>query len=301
VTPPVSIVITCFNYERFLADAILTARYQTLNGAEIVVVDDGSTDDSAAAAKALGVRVVQQENRGLAAARNRGIAETSADWIAFLDADDLWETHKLERQYAAVCDEQGIVLCHTDCVFLHGDGTEDRRPRKLEPPERGCPFAHLLPTNRIFSSSAMVRRDAVLRAGGFDENLDAYEDVDLWFRMAAHGDFLFLPDRLIKYRLHGANTSSLGREFWEGSFTVLQDRVLANWDVLSARFEPREKRRYRRLLRRLIALCYSGQGKSLAREGRWAGALSSHWRALGSYPWLPRLYGRFLRTLLLCR
>jgi glycosyltransferase involved in cell wall biosynthesis len=294
--PGVSVVIPTHDYGRFLADAILSATYQTFSSVELVVVDDESTDDAAQTARNLGVRVVRQEHRGVAAARNRGIAETSGEFVALLDADDIWDTHKLEHQ-AVVMQDPSVVLCHTDGVFLHGDGLEERRPANRVPPERGCPLAHLLPGNRIFPSSVLIRREAVERAGGFDEELGHSADVELWFRLAQYGDFQFVSRRLVKYRVHGDNLSIRGREQWEGSLPALRDRVLADWERLTVRFDPPLRRKYRRLLRREVALCESSRGLRLAREGRYWEAVGAQLRAVGTYPWAPRLHGRLLHAI----
>lgn len=293
----VSVVIPCYNYGRFLPDALRSAQLQTYSDVEIVVVDDGSTDDTSKVAKKMNARVIRQENRGLSAARNRGIAETTGEYIALLDADDIWTPHKLEHQVVALRERRHVALCHTDGVFLHGDGWEERRKRRDYPPERGCPLAHLLPGNRIFASSVLMRRSAVEVAGGFDEALRHFEDTDLWFRMVDQGDFFFVNMPLMQYRVHGDNLSGRGQEFWEGGLPVLRDRVLRDWDRLTQRLDPHDRARYKRLLRRAISLLHSGRAKHLAREGQRIEALKAHCAAIAGYPLLPRLYTRMLRTL----
>jgi glycosyltransferase involved in cell wall biosynthesis len=95
---PVSAVIAAYNAEAFIAETIESVRAQTLPVAEILVVDDGSTDSTAEIARGMGARVISQENRGLAATRNRCVREASQPWIAFIDSDDLWEPQKIERR-----------------------------------------------------------------------------------------------------------------------------------------------------------------------------------------------------------
>jgi glycosyltransferase involved in cell wall biosynthesis len=289
--PLVSVIITCHNYGRFLGEAIRSAQLQTLNDVDIVVVDDGSTDDTAQVANDLSVPLIRQEHRGPAAARNHGIAATDSRYVALLDADDTWQQNKLELQVVAM-KAKGLALCHVDGVFLRGDGSEERRRRNQFPPERGCPLAHLLPDRRIYASSVLLDRALLHRAGVFDEALSRFDDMDLWFRLVVYGDFKFLRDRLFKHRMHGGN---LARR-WpsEGKLPVLREHVLNRWEIIAGRFEPGARAKYRRLLRREIAFCLSSEGRRLAPDHGWAKAVSAHAKALATYPWSPRLYTRLL-------
>ena len=292
--PLVSVIITSHNYGRFLADAIRSAQLQTLNDVEIVVVDDGSTDDTVEVAQTLGATLIRQEQRGPAAARNTGIAATDSKYIALLDADDKWHQNKLELQVVAM-KGHGLALCHTDGVLLHGDGGEERRSRRECPPERGCPLAHLLPGRRIYASSVLMDRELLARTGKFDEELTRFDDVDMWYRLGVYGDFKFIRDRVFKHRVHGGNLAT--RASCDGKLLVLRERVLARWDVLAGRFEAGVRAKYHRLLCREIALCYSDEGRRLARVGGRVKALGAHGRAIAAYPWSPRLYARLLVTL----
>src|SRR5262245_20179101 len=117
----VSVVIPCYNAGRFLKETLESILAQTRPALEVIVVDDGSTDDSAAVAGAFGppVRVLRQSNQGESVARNRGLDEARGDWVAFLDADDVWAPDKLERQLAAVEGSPGVACCHTG-FYLFG-------------------------------------------------------------------------------------------------------------------------------------------------------------------------------------
>ncbi|MDQ3806198.1 MAG: glycosyltransferase family 2 protein, partial [Acidobacteriota bacterium] len=110
---PISVIIPAYNAERFIAQTIESVHAQTLPVAEVIVVDDGSSDRTAEVARALRARVISQPNRGLSAARNAGLKAATQPWVALLDADDLWARSKIEHQWDAVrrCPAAGVVAC----------------------------------------------------------------------------------------------------------------------------------------------------------------------------------------------
>jgi len=212
----VSVVIPCYNGAAYVAQALDSARTQTHRPCEIIVVDDGSTDDSARRVADYAVqhpdtnvRLVQQENAGEPAARNRGIREASGKWVAALDTDDWWEPPKLELQLQAAA-EQGddCVLVHTGVFYNYPDGRELAKPLG-EPARRvGRCTKQLLEPTSIGHPSIMVRRDALEQIGGYDEAFRQSCDIDLYFRLSAVGTFAFVPKHLLHYRLHEKQMSS---------------------------------------------------------------------------------------------
>ena len=119
----VSVVIPTFNRQKVLPRAVMSVLHQSHRAAEVVVVDDGSTDGTAEliAARFGSVEILRQDNRGVSAARNAGIRATRGDWVAFLDSDDEWKPDKLERQLAALESEPGFKICHSDEIWVrHG-------------------------------------------------------------------------------------------------------------------------------------------------------------------------------------
>jgi glycosyltransferase involved in cell wall biosynthesis len=185
--PLVSVVVPCFNHGRFLAEALESLLAQTYEHIEIVVVDDGSTDDTPAVAArfALRVRYVRQENRGLAAARNAGLAASGGELLNFLDADDYHEPDAIERMVAAATADPGADVFHG----RHRCVDRDRNPLTSYPVAELSrdAFHQLLVKNRMICHSVLVRRRALVGAGGFDEQLRALEDWDCWLRLAAGG------------------------------------------------------------------------------------------------------------------
>src|SRR5690606_34001769 len=179
VQASVAVVIPVHDGEAFLAETLASVAAQTLPAAEVIVVDDGSTDRSAAVARAAGARVLQQANAGPGAARNRGAAASTSELIAFLDADDLFEPDKLARQVAALASAPDAAGACSDALVLGGprDGTRRNAGRRLPPVLR---LRDLLHANPVIASSVVLRRSAFAAAGGFDEDpvLIATEDYD---------------------------------------------------------------------------------------------------------------------------
>jgi glycosyltransferase involved in cell wall biosynthesis len=197
----VSVVIPCYNSEAYLRETIDSAVNQTHPPREVIVVDDGSTDGSASVAEAYGdpVRVIRQENQRQAAARNRGIEEARGDFVAFLDADDLWHPEKLERQLP--CFEPGVVCVHNN---WHKFGAEDEVLDFSPVPEeeRYTVEFMLLVTNPIHMSSVVVRRSLPVR---FPTWCRDGEDTFYHMEVARLGRIVLVPEVLTEKRMHVAS------------------------------------------------------------------------------------------------
>ena len=218
-SPLVSVVVPTYNYGSFLGRAVDSALAQDLAAVEVLVVDDGSTDGTAAAmARYAGeprVRYLPQPHRGVSGARNRGIAEARGRYIALLDADDLWPRRdklSLQAGYLEAHPEVGWIFSD---VSLVGPG-EDERPylwrlgwyseESSQPRTVPLTLAELwwdrfgVPTSSVFA-----RRDDLMDAGGFDESLDMWEDLDLWIRLQLRYPVAFIPAALVERHIHGSN------------------------------------------------------------------------------------------------
>ncbi len=178
---------------------------------EIIVVDDGSTDGTTAHLHERWpqVRVIEQDNRGVSAARNAGIHAASSEWIALLDSDDRWYPTKLEKQLAALQEHPGHRFCHTDEHWI-------RNGRRVNPGKRhakpsGDAFAASLPLCAISPSSALIERRLLLELGGFDENLPACEDYALWLAITATEPVLFVSEALLQK--HGGHEDQLSHRY----------------------------------------------------------------------------------------
>jgi glycosyltransferase involved in cell wall biosynthesis len=176
------------------------------------VVDDGSTDDTEGliCRQFPDVRYLQQENRGVAAARNRGIREAKGEWLAFLDSDDEWLPDKLERQLDALRDEPEFLLCHTNETWIRRGNRVN--PMKKHTKSGGYIFRKCLPLCVISPSSVLIHGGLFERVGLFDESLPACEDYDLWLRITSILPVLYLEQPLImKY---GGHADQLSRRHW---------------------------------------------------------------------------------------
>lgn len=186
MTPTVSAVITTYNYARYIAPAIESVLAQTLSPSQIIVVDDGSTDETeaiAAAYASVGVRYVRKENGGAGSARNRGIMESNGELIAFLDADDRWLPDKLALQVEHLqrYPEAGLVSGSEWQVF-----ESEREPMFLRRKPTGVAdmYKRLLVENVIGNPSLVLARRACFeRAGLFDESLRLGQDWEMWIRI----------------------------------------------------------------------------------------------------------------------
>lgn len=199
----VSVVIPSYNTAKYVATAVRSALAQTYANVEVVVVDDGSTDDTRAALDGCfqDIRYVRQENAGLPSARNTGIRHSTGEIIAFLDADDWWSPEKLSLQVAKLTRSEKPVLVHTDVFLVDGLSEAVSRVDCQRRRYQGNCYGSLFFEHRILPSSVAVWRDAIVTAGLFDSSLrNGCEDYDMWIRLARLGAFAYLDEPLVYYR-----------------------------------------------------------------------------------------------------
>jgi glycosyltransferase involved in cell wall biosynthesis len=232
----VSIVIPAYNAAATLDETLQSVRSQTYRALEIIVVDDGSTDDTRAIAERHAavdnrVQVFTQDNAGVAAARNAGWRRARSDLIAFLDADDLWAPTKIEQQIDALRRRgQGVGLVYCGSVRINSEGVVTDR---WEVPRcEGDVLERLFVTNMVENgSAALVRRQALIDANGFDSELRAAgaegcEDYLLWCRIAETYQFAVVPEHLVGYRnLRQSMSSNCPRML--KSWMLVRDEMLA--------------------------------------------------------------------------
>ncbi len=204
----VSVILPAHNAGHFVGDAIESILSQTVRPLEIILVDDGSTDDTSSVAARYGDRlhVLRQPNRGVSAARNVGITAAEGELIAFIDADDQWEPRKIEVQAAALHGHPRAVVSFVGTLRF-GPGADC--PSVVAPISSDDLLESLLLHSTVLgpTSVALVRRGALESVGLFDPSLAQGEDWDLWIRLALEGPFVLTPEPLVRYRVHAANAS----------------------------------------------------------------------------------------------
>jgi glycosyltransferase involved in cell wall biosynthesis len=205
--PPVSVIIPCFNQAHFLDEAVDSVLTQTYSEVEVVVVDDGSDDNSyEVAGRHPGVRRIRQPNRGVAAARNLGLRESSGSCAVFLDADDRLLPHALDVGVEALVKRPQIAFA----AGMSRDIREDGQPMQGErqPLVTQDHYLRLLEDCYIWSGSSVIYRRAAIEAiGGFNESLDAADDYELYLKLAFSYPVYCHDAVVTDYRRHGSNTT----------------------------------------------------------------------------------------------
>ena len=271
----VSVVIPAYNAGWSIERAIESAVSQTYPHWEIIVVNDGSTDNTAAVLQKYRnrIRILTQSNAGLSNARNRGIRSATGEFVAFLDADDYWLPMKLERQIALLRERPEIGFCSTATRVESSNG------KYLS--QWNCPKVQTSTIRTIFSqnsaiagsgSSVMVRHNILLRTELFDESLKSLEDLDMWMRLAATAEYACIPEPLSVILRHDGSMSKnlsvmrasalyvmrknrhlLDREsiggFWQAAYAV----VLADY----AKWEYRTGQKWTAISHLIAGLCRS--------------------------------------------
>ena len=233
----ISVIIPTYNYGRFISEAIRSALEQTQPPLETIVVDDGSTDDTADVVGKFGdaVTYIRQENAGVCAARNQGVQTSRGELIAFLDADDIWEPEKLMKQSSRFGEDVGLVHSGIrefdaetgDTIRMHLDGAEDDAALSLLLWEG-------MPVN-VSGSSVMVSRTAFDTVGGFDTRMKVGEDWDFCYRIARRFKVGFVPEPLVNYRSHAAAAHRDVREMERGMSLFYAKAFADGSDVLQLR------------------------------------------------------------------
>ncbi|MFK8083002.1 MAG: glycosyltransferase family 2 protein [Granulosicoccus sp.] len=193
----VSVIIPTHNRLTVLERAITSVVNQTFDVHEIVVVDDGSTDETSMwlAQHGAPLTVITQGNRGVSHARNRGIEKATGRWIALLDSDDFWHPEKIAIQKQALETQADSRFCHCDELWVRNGKRVNQKHKHQK--HGGHIFEHCLPLCAISPSAVLIHRDVFAEHGLFDESLPACEDYDLWLRVCAHEAVTFVDKPLL--------------------------------------------------------------------------------------------------------
>jgi glycosyltransferase involved in cell wall biosynthesis len=278
--PQVSVIIPAYNSEAYVCQAISSALASRDVGLEVIVIDDGSTDDTWQVLEGFGsaIRKARQSTGGPYKARNLGARLARGQWLAFLDADDDWAPEKLAKQLALADDQVGLI--YTDRVNFGDLSRVKERQSDSVALWDGDVFERLLLGNFITLSSVLVRKSTFDRLGGFSEEHQGVQDWDLWLRYAADGGIVRLcREPLTRYRLHDSQMSN-------NLEARARDRVAVIRHALSS---PRSIGVRRSVVRRAFANSWE--------IAAWQSAVSRRWTAVRWYlysahywPWNMRIY-----------
>jgi len=288
VTPKIAVAVTTYNQSRYVADTVSSVLAQSLQPSEIVVVDDGSTDSTPTVLAHFGdrIRVIRQQNGGVAAARNAAVLACSSEFVALLDGDDLWHSDKLLRCARLLADyPDSSVLAH-DIEQISEDGQVLNRGEiaaRLTDWSLGktavvdCLERLIQHGNLIWTTSqVVVRRTAYIDAGLSDPSFAIASDYDLYLRLAARGPFLLDSQVLSQWRQHDESASGRGlqREFnWAVDMSLVLEKARTRSELSD--YQPAIDRRQDTI----VHMLYSSE----SRLGRWPTA-----RALARIAWKRR-------------
>jgi len=233
----VAVVIPVYNGRKYLRETIESVLGQKLPPAEIVVIDDGSTDGSAEVAREFEphLRLVVRANSGVSATRNFGASVTQAAWLAFLDQDDLWDPDNLARQTAEIARHPDADVCYAGRRLLYREaGSEAFTLMPMPPmPQPGSIHSLLLERCPFSPCSALIRRETFTAVGGFDGRHNGAEDWDLWLRLSFHGaKFVSCPHPLVQYRAHPESVSQNALKMLPVQIGVVRHNVLPRMTTL---------------------------------------------------------------------
>jgi glycosyltransferase involved in cell wall biosynthesis len=224
VVKTISVIIPAHNYARYVAEAIDSALAQTYPVLEVIVVDDGSTDGTPGvlAAYENRIRVIRQTNQGVSAARNSGISAARGEYVAFLDADDLWQPMKLEAQMARFDADPSLGMVHCGAESFDADGRTIHFWRDGMQGRVAINILRLEPVIAAPGSNMIVPRRVAEEIGGFDARMIGSEDWDFSYRVAARYEIGFTPEPLVRYRIHDSGAHWNIAEMEKGMLLALE-------------------------------------------------------------------------------
>jgi glycosyltransferase involved in cell wall biosynthesis len=292
--PAVSVVIPAFNAAEHLPDALRSIRNQTMTDVEVIVVDDGSTDDTVGAARQfsdqLQLTILQQNNAGPAAARNNGIRHARGRYCAFLDSDDVMLPERLAKQSSLLDRESDLGLVHTDLMTFDDGGIIHHTRLAFSNPCGGMVLDRLLLDNFITTSTVMAPKATLLEVGLFGEARRVSEDFELWLKIAARWKVAFIEQPLVRYRRR-ANSLSADKLF---TARCALDVVEAFW-----REHPQHRATAPGVYRDSVAQHLATVGSAALHQGHRGRALNYLARSLRLDPWKRQSWKSLVKVLVL--
>jgi glycosyltransferase involved in cell wall biosynthesis len=293
--PRVSVIIPCYNGGARLRQAVSSVERQTHPVHEIIVVDDGSTDDTWEVIQSLGSRVrgFRQRNSGPSAARNLAFARSTGNWISYLDADDEWLPHKIERQMAVLAANPTLRWCATNFFLVHPDRVEPlelqrQAERTVSTRQR---FEDFLDAEgwgvTLLPSTVVVEASLIREVEGWNEALRGPEDVDLWYRLAILAPGVgYVPEPCVRYSAD--NPTSLSKTASQSAYKVqMVQRALTLWPPETARAARARRHLRARAFRALMIAAGHDRGHSGVIETRGLGLTFSQRACLATLGIMP--------------
>lgn len=282
-----------YNGAATILEALESVRSQNFQDLEILVIDDGSSDNSADLAESFGARVIRQANTGLGGVRKRLVEEADGDYIAFLDHDDEWTPEKLQTDMESI-DRTGAVLVHSDCWFHYEDSKVVER--NLDLTKATNSWDHILPDNLVIASSAVFHRESMLEAGNFIAETVRCSDWYGWLILAPHHSFTHVPKKQVRYRVLSTSLANAGFRFQSAKRFLLRDLIRPRKDELFKELDEVQKRRYVAMIDKNIGIAASTMAKFLDSEGRIDEARELHREAIRLAKGVPRVWTRSIRS-----
>ena len=231
----ISVIIPSYNYSRYLSQAVKSVLDQTYKDYEVIVVDDGSTDNTKEVLEPFSglIRYIYQENKGLPSAYNTGIKASNGEFIAFLDSDDLWLPEKLKLQYECIDARPscGMVICN-GYIFNETGVLGTFFPVDIINPVPENLHTSLFLKNIIPGNTPLIRKACFDKIGLHDETLSSAEDLDLWIRLTRYYNVGYVPKLLVKYRRHPAAMSLNVERMCENKIKVIRKNLDLFPDIL---------------------------------------------------------------------
>jgi glycosyltransferase involved in cell wall biosynthesis len=230
--PKVSVIIPTLNRADFIKESINSVLSQTYQDFEIIVIDDGSTDNTREIVEGYDnekIKYFYQKNSGLNSARNTGIRNSKGEYISYLDSDDIWHPYKLEKQVAILDKNSDIGLVYCGSSLIDENGTHTGKRPLIR--HSGYVFEKLIRYNFLYNGSiAIFRRNCLEKVGLFDERTVRMTDWEFYLRFAIHYKFYGIPEYLIKYRVHQKTMSNDFKLFLDSGFKII-DKTFEIFDI----------------------------------------------------------------------
>jgi glycosyltransferase involved in cell wall biosynthesis len=293
--PRVTVAIPVYNGADLLPKAIESVLAQTHKDFEILIHDDGSTDNTIEVASSYPVKIIHSSNVGPAEGRKKMIEQSQSELIGLLDHDDEWLPELLEKSVAKI-DAENLDFVHSDGYYVQEDGSS--RIRSWKAPSGHTSFDHILPTCAIITSSTVFKREKMIEAGNFEPGVKKCSDWRGWFRLARVAKFGHIEEPLMKYLVRAGSISNPGPSFYEYERYMLMEKILPDIERLTENLSDLERAKYRRLLTEAIAYSDAKIADAYFREGN-RGEFVNHMRvALKRAPWNGRVLRRAARAMM---